>query len=54
LATPTTPDELIDDEPLCRRIWPRDDDKDRTHIKVLIKRVGDDWVRSRLDGFAQP
>jgi hypothetical protein len=35
---PTEPGDFIDDEPLCLRIWPRDD-KDRTHIHVLIKRT---------------
>lgn len=49
---PTKPGDFIDDDALCRRIWPRNNDKDRTHINVLIKRVRDDLVRSGLNGFA--
>jgi pSer/pThr/pTyr-binding forkhead associated (FHA) protein len=43
--------EVISDETVCARVWPRDIEKGRVHVNVLLQRARRDLIKAGLDGF---
>ncbi|HJN76586.1 MAG TPA: FHA domain-containing protein [Myxococcota bacterium] len=45
------PGDYIEDEVVCSRVWPRNPNKGREHVNVLLKRAREDLVKAGLNGF---
>ncbi|MCP4919416.1 MAG: FHA domain-containing protein [Proteobacteria bacterium] len=45
------PGDYVDDETVCSRVWPRNPNKGREHVNVLLKRAREDLVKAGLNGF---
>jgi hypothetical protein len=45
------PGTVIDDETICAKVWPRQPEKGRVDVDVLIQRARKDLIKAGLDGF---
>ena len=43
--------DFIPDDAVCRGVWPRNRQKGREHVNVLLKRAREDLVKAGLNGF---
>jgi hypothetical protein len=43
--------EFVEDDEVCSRVWPRNPNKGREHVNVLLKRAREDLVKAGLNGF---
>ena len=57
LATLLTPSggmsagDFVPDDVVCSGVWPRNRQKGREHVNVLLKRAREDLVKAGLNGF---
>ena len=47
----TEPGEYVPDDVVCSGVWPRNRQKGREHVNVLLKRAREDLVKAGLNGF---
>ncbi len=45
------PGDVVDDEHICAQVWPREPEKGRVDVNVLIQRARKDLIKAGLDGF---
>jgi hypothetical protein len=46
-----SPGDVVDDETVCAKVWPRDPSKGRVNVNVLLQRARKDLIKAGLDGF---